>query len=186
MVDDEQLLREIQHGSEPAMEVLTRRYYQTVFAFVYRKTGNRELTSDLTQEIFIKMMKKIRLYSSKGSFKNWLFTIAVNHCRDYWRSAAFKAAENSDNLPESLPGKMKDTPFIFEQKEQRRHIISFINALPDVQKEVVILRYYHDLKIREIAAVAHSPEATVKSRLRQAIGKLRTKLQRGDDHREQQ
>jgi hypothetical protein len=65
VVDDDGLVREIQRGSEAAMEVLTRRYYQMIFAFVYRKTGDRELAADLTQEIFIKMIKKSPLTRKK-------------------------------------------------------------------------------------------------------------------------
>lgn len=60
MIDDEQLIDEILEGSASSMEILARKYYPMVFAFVYRHVGDKELACDLTQDIFIKMMKKIK------------------------------------------------------------------------------------------------------------------------------
>src|SRR5699024_7380495 len=102
VTEDRQLVQEIINGSEAAMEVLTRKYYKTIFAFVYRKVGNRDIAYDLTQNIFIKMMKKINSYSNKGSFKSWLYTLAVNHCRDYWKSADYRVTLRQSELPDSL------------------------------------------------------------------------------------
>lgn len=185
MVSDEHLIREILNGSEAAMEVLARKYYRMIFAFVYRKVGDKELAYDLTQDIFIKMMNKIQLFSNQGSFKGWLLTIAVNHCRDYWKSSAHIRRNQQTEIPENLQSRNEETPFIFEQKEKRKQVKALINALPEPQKEVVILRYFHDLKIREIAEVTAANEATVKSRLRQALKKLRIIFQRGENQHEQ-
>ncbi|KLI02603.1 RNA polymerase sigma factor [Sporolactobacillus inulinus CASD] len=180
VVDDESLIEEILSGSEAAMEVLARRYYPIIFAFVYRKVGNRELAYDLTQDIFIKMMKKIKSYSKKGLFKSWLFTIAVNHCRDYWKSSAHLRKNQQTEISEQLQSRDADTPFIFEQKEKRNQVKAYIDTLPEMQREVILLKYFHDLKIREIAEVTASNEATVKSRLRQPLAKLRKIFQRGE------
>lgn len=180
MVDDEELVREIKTGSEAAMEVLTRRYYKTIFAFVYRKTGDRELAADMTQDVFIKMMKKIMAYSDKGSFRSWLFTITVNHCRDYWRSRAYRMSGRQTRMSEDLIGRRDDdVPFIFEQKETRKAVVAAIGQLPEEQKDVVLLRFYHEMKIREIAEVVGVGESTVKSRLRQGLRKLRIFFKRG-------
>ncbi|HET7627081.1 MAG TPA: sigma-70 family RNA polymerase sigma factor [Bacillales bacterium] len=181
MSGERQLIEEILQGSEAAMEVLTRNYYKPIFAFVYRKVGNKDIAYDLTQEIFIKMMKKIDTYGNKGSFKSWLFTLAVNHCRDFWKSADYKATARQAELSEHLPSDKSDVPYIFEKKQQREHVKAAIEALPEYQKEVILLRYYHDLKIKEIAEVTGSKEPTVKSRLRQGLAKLEYFLKRGED-----
>lgn len=182
MTEDQQLIREIKNGSEAAMEVLTRRYYKTIFAFVYRKVGNKDIAYDLTQDIFIKMMKRIHSYSNKGSFKNWLYTLAVNHCRDYWKSADYKVTSRQSELPDSLSSKRNNVSYIFEKKQTRERVKAAIEALPEFQKEVVLLKYFQGLKIREIADVTKAKESTVKSRLKQGLAKLEGIFREGDDH----
>ena len=74
---DDELVEEILNGSKAAMDVLVRRHYKNIFSYVYRKTGNYHLAYDLTQEIFIKMMKSIKNYKQQGKFSSWLLKIAV-------------------------------------------------------------------------------------------------------------
>ncbi|GAA0615294.1 RNA polymerase sigma factor [Virgibacillus siamensis] len=182
MTEDRQLIHEIMNGSEAAMEVLTRRYYKSIFSFVYRKVGNKDSAYDLTQDIFIKMIKKIDTYSNKGSFKSWLYTLAVNHCRDYWKSADYKVTSKQSELPDYLSNEQNQVPYIFEKKETREQVKAAVEELPEYQKEVVLLKYFHDLKIRDISEVTKAKESTVKSRLRQGLSKLEVIIRRGEKH----
>ncbi|NEY70984.1 RNA polymerase sigma factor [Bacillus mesophilus] len=182
MVDDQQLTEEIKSGSEAAMEVLTRKYYKPIYAFVYRKVGNKDTAYDLTQEIFIKVIQRIPSYSQKGTFKSWLYTIAVNHCRDYWRSAPYQSSLKQSELPQSLESKERSVSYIFERKETREQVRGAIQSLPDYQKEALILKYYQDMKIKEIAEVTNSSIPTVKSRLKQGLGKLANLLRGGEEN----
>lgn len=180
MPEDRELVEEISKGSQAAMETLTRRYYKVIFAFVYRKVGNKETAYDLTQDIFIKMIQKIKTYSNKSKFKSWLFTIAVNHCRDYWRSADYKVTSKQSELPESLASKNNSVPYIFEKKETRERIKEALEELPENQKEALLLKYFHDMKIKEIGRVTGANQSTVKSRLKQGLSKLEGILKRGE------
>ncbi|WP_456274712.1 RNA polymerase sigma factor [Bacillus sp. AK031] len=186
MSEDRQLIQEILSGSQAAMEVLTRKYYKDVFAFVFRKTGNRDLAYDLTQEIFIKVMKKIGSYSNSGSFKSWVFTIAVNHCRDYWKSAEHRRIQKQSELKEYLSNEKTNVSYIFAQKETRERVKAAIGELPEYQRDAIILKYYHEMKIHEIATVTNANESTVKSRLKQGLGKLAKLLGRGEEYGQQQ
>lgn len=179
MPGDQQLVKEILDGSQAAMEVLTRKYYKAIFAYVYRKVGNRETAYDLTQEIFIKVFQRIQAYSNKGKFSSWLYSIAVNHCRDYWRSSDFKQTSKQAALNEALVCEQNNVPYIFERKEVREQVKNAVDSLPDFQREVVILKYFHHFKIKEIADVTDSNVSTVKSRLHQGLGKLAKILKRG-------
>ncbi|MDF2606782.1 MAG: polymerase, sigma-24 subunit, subfamily [Bacillales bacterium] len=181
MLDDQKLIKEILDGSQAAMEVLMRKYYKDVYAFVYRKVGDKETAYDLTQEIFIKVVQKIQTFSSKGTFKTWLFTIAVNQCRDYWGSAYYKHSKDQAELPEIVTTPDKSVPYIFEKKKTREEIKSAINTLPEIQKEALVLKYYNGLKITEIANITNSNIPTVKSRLKQGLGKLSKLLNRGEE-----
>lgn len=182
MPNDKQLVREIKNGSEAAMEVLIKRYYKQIYAFVYRNVNNKELAYDLTQEIFMKMIKNIKTYRGKGEFKSWLFTLAINHCRDYLKSSCYMRQQSiQTGLPENLSVDHNNVSYIFERNETRKKVKSAIELLPDFQKEAVLLRYYHDLKIKDIAQITGVNESTVKSRLKQGLQKLRNYLIRGED-----
>lgn len=182
MPEDQQLIKEIMKGSQAAMEVLTRKYYQQIYAFVYRKVGNKELAYDLTQEIFIKMMQKLSLYKNTGSFKSWLYTLAVNHCRDYWRSKQHKEKEKETILDDAIENDKSNVPYIFEKKETRAQVKHAILQLPEMQREAIILRYYHDSTMKEIAEMTDANISTVKSRLKQGLEKLAKYLDRGEPY----
>lgn len=177
---DDELVEEILNGSKAAMDVLVRRHYKNIFSYVYRKTGNYHLAYDLTQEIFIKMMKSIKNYKQQGKFSSWLLKIAVNHCRDYYRSSDFRKEGQRTELPGDLAQDNSNVWDIFQRKQQRKEVRESINALPEYQRETIILRFYHDLKIKEIALITGSKEPTVKSRLRQGLEKLKNMLNGGE------
>ena len=181
---DEQLIIEIRSGSQAAMEVLAKRYYKPIYAYIYRKTGNSHTAYDLTQDVFVKMIRNLSSFSDKGKFSSWLFTIAVNTSRDYYRSAAHRHANADTPYEEYKQGDDGDSvPFIFEKKETRKMLKQAIERLPEMQSEAVLLKYFHNMKIREIADITSSNENTVKARLRQGLGKLKELL--GSDNGEQ-
>ncbi len=174
MQTDDELVKEILAGSKSAAEVLINRHYQAIFAYIYRKIGgDKELAKDLTQEIFIKVMKSIKTYNERGKFKHWLLTIAVNYCRDYYRSSQFKHS-NTDELDTDITDPQGNVLSLLERNMKRKQVRDAIEELPDYQKEVILLKFFHELKIREIAEMTNSKEATVKSRLKQGLMKLRT------------
>lgn len=182
MPDDQELVTEILSGSEAAMEVLTRKYYRAIFAFVYRKVGEKDIAYDLTQEIFMKMMKKIHTYSNNKKFSSWLFMIALNHCRDYWKSNEYKLFSMHTELQDNRQSEQLQVSYIFEKKETREQIKLAMESLPEYQKEAIILKYFHQMKIKEIAELTNSNESTVKSRLKQGINKLAVLLRKEEEN----
>lgn len=182
MPEDQELINEILNGSQAAMEVLTRKYYKTIFSFVYRKVGSKDIAYELTQEIFIKVIQRIHTYTSKGNFSSWLYSIAVNHCRDYWRSADYMRTSKQSELPETIASEKSSVSYIFDRKQTREQVKKAINSLPDYQKEAIILKYFHQMKIKGIAEVTNTNVSTVKSRLKQGLEKLAKLLDRGEEH----
>jgi RNA polymerase sigma factor (sigma-70 family) len=185
MPEDRELIGEIINGSQAAMEVLTRKYYKPIYAFVYREIGDRETAYDLTQEIFIKVIQRIHSYSNKGKFENWLYTIAINHCRDYWGSSDYRHTSKQSELHENIESERKSVHYIFEGKETRKLIREAIGSLPDYQREALILKYFDDLKIKDIAEITNTSVPTVKSRLKQGLGKLAKLLGRSEEDEQQ-
>lgn len=178
MPTDEELVAEFLHGSQAAMEVLVKRHYPSVFAFLYRKTGDYHLSCDLTQEVFIRVLKTLPGYRPSGRFEHWLMKIAVNLSRDYFRSRTFHERAGTVELLESD----EDTRVspLFESLQECRQTREAVQTLPEEQRDAVLLFYFNGYKIREIAKITNARESTVKWRLRQALGKLKKTLSGGE------
>jgi RNA polymerase sigma-70 factor (ECF subfamily) len=180
MLSDDILVSEIKNGNEAALEVLVKRHYNDVFSYICRRTGDYHRAYDLTQEVFIKMMTSLlKTRIDEGKFTNWLLKIAVNTCRDYYRSSSFKQSERTCELFEnsaSTPGIIS----LLERKEEIKTLKDALKSLPEEQREAIILKYYHNKKFQEIAEITGSNESTAKSRVRQGLGKLSKLIIRGD------
>ena len=92
-MEDKELIYRIQHGEKELLEELIQKYYDNIYRFCYYKTGNASISYDLTQETFLKLIKYIESYKHKGKLKNYILTIAVNVCNNYFY-------EKSTNLEE--------------------------------------------------------------------------------------
>ena len=160
------------------MEALISNYYNTIFAYIFRRTGKREIAEDLTQETFLRLVNSITSYKPIGKFSNYIFTIAVNVCNDYYRKnrLSFQNVDIS-SLPDNSMFDKK-----MENLEDTLVLKDLIDSLPDMQKEVLILRFFHDMKIKDIAKITSASIPTVKSRLRQGLNKLRNILESEDDY----
>lgn len=163
---DKQLIKRIQSGEIDLLDDLIRNYYTNIYKFCCRKTGNSTIAYDLTQEVFLKLVQYINTYVDKQKFKSYLFTIALNVCNDYFR----KNRVNTEDVDSTEIVSPTDS---ISDCETADIVRTTLNLLPDIQKDVVILRYYHDMKIREIAKIVGASIPTTKSRLKQAIDKLR-------------
>lgn len=185
MQGDNELIGEILDGNEAAMEVLVNRYYKMIFSYIYRNTGQYHTSYDLTQEVFIKMMKSINKFNMEiGSYKNWIFKIAVNTIKDYFKGNNYREFRETIELQEDKSDDGGNVVEIISRMAKAEEIKNAIMLLPDFQREVVILRFYHDMKIKDIAKITDTFESTVKSRLKQGMDKLRNILKEGEENNE--
>lgn len=177
---DENLIKEILKGNESAMEILVKRHYDLVHSYIYRTTNDYNTSYDITQDVFIKMMKNIDKYNlENGKFKNWLLKIAVNTTKDYFKSKTYRQRiEHCDIENHEIEDK-SNVIDIISKKEEAVKIKAAIEKLPDLQKEAILLKYYNDLKIKEISNITGNNENTIKSRLFSGIKNLK-KLLGGD------
>lgn len=167
---EQELLSAVRAGNRQAAEILVRRYYQQVYAFLFRMTGDPHTAADLAQDSFIKALSSLHSYRQEGKFSSWLLAIASNKAKDHWRLQARRDAALFDD--ERLVG--EDSTVDLATTTHRRDMVrNALARLPASQREAVILRYYHDLRVKDIAVVTGSNLSTVKSRLR--LGLLRLK-----------
>lgn len=172
MIRDEELCRQVQDGSEAAMEALVHRYHQPVFAYLYRLSGHLQTAEDLTQETFTRMLARIGTYQFPNPFKPWLYTIAHNLFRDYCKQAERRTLPTADPLEAETPGPVD----LLEHLAVQAEVTAALQALDHDHRHVVLLRFYEDLKVDDIAKVTGIPSGTVKSRLFKAMRKLRALL----------
>ncbi|MCM1992249.1 RNA polymerase sigma factor [Oceanirhabdus seepicola] len=174
---DNQLVEEIISGNESAMEVLVKRHYDMVYSFICRYVGEYNIACDLTQDTFIKVMKNIGKYNHKhGEFRSWILKIAVNTSKDYFKSSAYKQRNQSDDVDNCHLKSSDDVIHLLDKKQERKEIKQAVDELPTLQREAIILKYFHDLKIREISKMTGEKEATIKSRIFSGIKNLKKRL----------
>lgn len=176
IISDEELAKQLQQGNEMALETIVDRYHSKIFSYIYRMSKNYHNTNDITQEVFIKICQNIKKYNSEFLFKTWIYTIASNTCKDYLKSAYVQKTIPGLEIPENIRDH-EDTPEEFLQKQDDREtIIEVLNQLGDIHREVVVLRFYEDLKLEEISVVLNIPVGTVKSRLSNGLHNLKKLL----------
>lgn len=178
IIKDYLLIRRIQKGDPDALETLVRKHYQNVYHFCVRRcNGDLTLASDMTQDTFLKLIENIQKYKRTGKFVNYLLTIAVNTCKNHFSKKRPDVMEM-----EFFSSKTNDINVLEEVilQEEAERIQQALDLLPDMQKEVVILRFYHDRKLKDIAAITGVSLSTAKSRLLQGLEKLKRYLKEED------
>jgi RNA polymerase sigma-70 factor (ECF subfamily) len=170
MPTDEALVGRVARGDQQALAELLRRWQRPLAHFLHRHTGGRDV-DDLYQEVWLRVVRAAERFDGERRFSTWLFHIALNLCRDWHRR---QPAEPSD-APEPAGG-----PPPSERAEAGIDVERLLARLPEAQREVVALRYLHDLSEDEVATILDIPRGTVKSRLHNAIARLNA-LVRGED-----
>lgn len=174
-MEDKELIYKIQHGNKELLEKIIQKYYDDIYRFCFYKTGNASISYDLTQETFLKLIKYIGTYRHKGKFKGYLLTIAMNVCNTYFNENKVDLEELDVN--QNYNNSDSDRLMQIEQKDI---IFKALNKLPEKQKEVIILKYYEDLKIKDISKILNENISTIKSRLKQGLEKMEMYLGKED------
>lgn len=172
-LEDRELIIKIRQGEKEFFSVLVEKYYNDIFRFCYYKTGNEEAAYDCTQDTFQNLVKYFNYYVELNHFKAYLFRIARNACIDYFR-------KNPIYMEDSYLDSVSITEKGLEKLEIGDQVQRALDTLPDFQKDVVILHYYYDFKLREIAKMIGISLPTAKSRLKQGLDKLRKKFRKED------
>jgi RNA polymerase sigma-70 factor (ECF subfamily) len=184
MVSDDQLLLSYKEGNAGAFEAFVHRYHGPLLGFLIRKLNDVSKAEDMTQETFIKLMRQVKSGDIPSQVKPWVYRVALNLCRDHWRSAGYRSEYCRDEMPDAVA---QDTSVveIYEKQETRKHIIAQLDHLSDVRKNIIILRFYQDLKLKEIADVMDLPVNTVKTHLYKGLKELKKSFEQkkgGSEH----
>lgn len=183
---DLQLMARVKAGDDEAFNQLMLRHEKTVINLVYRFTGNREIASDLAQEVFLRIYRAAGRFEARAKFFTYLYKVTLNLCRNQ-RAKAMRRQTTSLNAVrrgkgnEELPLKeLEDPTGSAEEQVSRLELAEVVreavNTLPEQQREAVILQRFHGLAYEEIADALNLSIPAVKSRIHRAKLNLKDKL----------
>ncbi|MFV1983360.1 MAG: RNA polymerase sigma factor [Thiohalomonadales bacterium] len=185
---DENLMLRYRDGDAAAFEVLYTRHKEILFGYFVRQCPERALAEELFQDSWMSIINSRKNYVVLAKFKTYMFTIAHNKLIDYYRRKKIQVTESldfddSDNESgvNNLPARTQDQPeqiIATEQKQNR--LLEAIKLLPELQREVFLLREESGLSLDEIAHITGVNMETAKSRLRYAVKSLKKTIKAGD------
>jgi RNA polymerase sigma-70 factor (ECF subfamily) len=168
------LVRRLRAGDRTAATELVDIYYKQIYLFMRRLGHNRQVSEDLTQESFLNAWHHIGQLRDGKALNGWLYRIASNVSRLYWRRNKHKKPTGIENF--DITDYTKAGPETAEQNEQLEQIKKAVAALPVKLRQTIILHYIQQLTIADAADVAGIREGTFKSRLNRALTTLRKQV----------
>lgn len=170
-------------GDEVSLEILIKKHQQRLFSFIYSKVKDRDVTNDIFQDTFIKVIKTLKKgnYNEEGKFLPWVMRIAHNLIIDYFRkNNRMPSFKNSDEF--DIFSIISDDSLNAEKKIIQEQIFDdvrdLINELPEEQKEVLIMRMYRDMSFKEISDNTGVSINTALGRMRYALINMRKLIEK--------
>lgn len=178
---DEQIIQKHLSGDKAAFSELVKKYLGPVYNFVFRLVNNRETAEDLTQEIFLKVWKKLYRYNLDKSFRTWLYTIAKNTTFDYLKKKrelpfAIFSDEEGNNILENIASDEVLPDKILEQKDISKRLDAVLREIPPHYRAILLLHYKEDFSLHEVAEILDEPYNTVKSRHQRGLKQLKKRI----------
>lgn len=180
-ISDSTLVSQYIQGNEAAFAELIKRHKSKVYTTIYLIVKDRYLAEDLLQDVFIKVVHKMKggQYNDEGKFLPWVVRIAHNLAIDYFRRNKRYPTIVMDegmNIFNSLNFSEDSSESIQIKGENEALIRSLIQKLPESQREVVIMRHFSDMSFQEIADATGVSINTALGRMRYALINLRKEL----------
>ncbi|WP_047415254.1 RNA polymerase sigma factor [Cellulophaga sp. Hel_I_12] len=184
-IDDSVLVKNYINGEEKALEILINRHNQRISSFIYSKVLDRDITEDIFQDTFIKVIKTLRKgsYSEEGKFLPWVMRIAHNLVIDHFRkNKRMPMFEGNDDF--NIFSVIGDDQLNVEKQIIKDQIDCDLNLLieelPDDQKEVLMMRIYRDMSFKEISENTGVSINTALGRMRYALINLRKVIEKNN------
>ncbi|MFT6187278.1 MAG: RNA polymerase sigma-70 factor (ECF subfamily) [Cryomorphaceae bacterium] len=173
---DEALMIRAAKGDRRAFEGIYDRYAGRLYNYFLKMLHqDEELAKDQTQELFMKLAEKGHQYDGKRAFKTYVFSIANNMCKNIYRSEEVKKRANTELKIESETTESQKMENI-DRKAFKTALTEELEKFDSERRSIFILRYKHQLSIKEIAETTGVAEGTVKSKLFYTLKKLSTQL----------
>lgn len=184
MTEEQNWIKKAQVGDREAFRKLVEIYQRQLFAFAYDLTGNFQDAEDLSQEVFLKMWRKLNTFRIQAKLGSWLYRIAMNTFIDRSRSKNARVHKMKDDLEDRKLAKADyrdGEPFMnpeaqVEANWMQEQVKRALDALTPKERVIFTLRHYQDLKMSDISDRLGVTTGTVKSMLFRATKKLQKEL----------
>ena len=168
LMTDELIMEAVKNGDLQQASMIFERYHKRLFNFLARMTVDRSIAEDLTQNVFLRMLKYRNSYREGAKFQSWIFQMARNVFADHYRESKNK---NPLVKMETLPDKIDELDQDMEQQERVLHLS--LQRLPNDQRELLVLTRFQHMKYEEVAEMMDTTVANIKVKVHRAINKLR-------------
>lgn len=178
-ITDDQLVKAYANGDNEAFDVLLRRHQDRIFSYILRIIKNEDIANDIFQETFVKAILTIKQgrYTENGRFPAWISRIAHNLIIDHYRQEKSENVQSADmeeidilNRKDLCEATIEDIIIADQIRDDVKYLIEL---LPELQREVLKMRYYQNLSFKEIAEITGVSINTALGRMRYAIINLR-------------
>jgi RNA polymerase sigma-70 factor (ECF subfamily) len=172
-LSDNALMLKVKNGDIDKMGLLYERYHRQLFRFLFNMTRQKELSEDMVQNIFLRMLKYPEGFMGFGEFKMWMYHIARNVVYDHFRKVKRTPAHSDvKDYEEKIEGG-QITDAQIEKDEELKMLESAMGKLSDENRELLILCRYQELKYNEIAKILNTTEGAIKVRVYRALSQLK-------------
>ena len=178
VLSDQELIKNYLNGDNASFEILLTRHKSRVFAFIMSKIKNRDLSEDIFQDTFIKVINSLQKgkYNEEGKFLPWMMRIAHNLMIDHFRKEAkMRKVRPTDEFDifDVLDDGNKNQEEVMMKTQVHADLKVLIEQLPKDQKEVLKMRYFEDLSFKQISNLTETSINTALGRMRYALINLR-------------
>lgn len=183
--EDWELMQAVAEGDESAAGVLYDRFGSLVFRAARQVLPTRAESEDAVQEVFVRLWRTADRYDpARAKLVTWVMLIARRHLIDRLRRKRVRPLDLSlEGDPQGRERSASETPGRIEEDERRSLLLTRIEELPALQREVIVRAYLQGFTLREVSEQLDAPLGTVKSALSRGLARLRDRL--SDDHRVQ-
>lgn len=187
--DDRALIELFKNGNEEAFDQLVRKYSNRAYSIAYSILANREDAEEVAQDVFIRIHRALPFFRGDSEFTTWMYRIATNLAKNKYRWNKTRGSKVTDSLNAPLEGTNGDSALYrdaaderlgpdeeLQYKELERRTTEELQNLPDMYREILILRNIKEMSYEDIAQVLSCKLGTVKSRIARAREELRKRL----------
>jgi RNA polymerase sigma-70 factor (ECF subfamily) len=168
---DEQLMEAVKQGDLAKASTLFDRYHKHLYNFFVKVSYDKELGHDLTQNVFLRMIKFKHTYKSEAKFKSWIFQIARNIYADHYRNTKVMTSDYDD--VEMIGQKVDAIDVQMANNEKEKLLYIAMYKLDQEQREILLLSKFEKMKYEDIAKVYDTTVGAVKVKVHRAINKLK-------------
>lgn len=174
-MSDEQLVMRCLQGETSAFDTLVERYRDRVFSLAFRILGDPTWAEDLTQEAFLRAYTRLAMYDPAQPFSTWLLCLTARLCLNARRDRRTEL-QQMERAVKAIPAPQTIEEYLYE-REQQRTLQRLLLRLPKNQRIAILLYYYEQFPLKEVAHTLQVPEGTIKTWLYRARESLRRWLE---------